>query len=271
MTELNFETAQEDFESWYFKITVPLEDWGVAIALPEYKPFCEGEWSLTCRDDQPHTGYFNGVTRMGYRTPVLCRAGELWMGITAREIESHLPHVAYALGADSVCVVGLGMGYYLYQLVAQGDVKKITVYEKDPDVIRLFKRSVQGIPEWQPVLDKLTIIEQDVLADDWTDNEWYEHVYVDIWPMLSDDTCIADVTHIMDRLTGGYSVSWWSQEMTFCEAIMLGEKRHITTLTGADWRAWAWTHPFNMWLPDSIDIDWYVEAAKIATQRSYNG
>lgn len=62
----------------------------------------------------------------------LARNGNTWMSITPMELESHITHVLEATG--DVLVGGLGMGYYITQIVSKPDVKSVVVIEKDMEV-----------------------------------------------------------------------------------------------------------------------------------------
>jgi spermidine synthase len=58
------------------------------------------------------------------------------MSLSPVEIESLAPHVAHMRG--HVVIAGLGIGLALYNALLRTAVRRITVVERDPEVIALF-------------------------------------------------------------------------------------------------------------------------------------
>lgn len=97
-------------------------------------------------------GYFDGKVRF----PVLLEDGNVWMSIVLSEIQSMALPVEKTSG--KVITYGLGLGYYVYMVSSKPDVESVTVIEKNPDVISLFRKKL--LPQF-PNKEKVQIIEDD--------------------------------------------------------------------------------------------------------------
>ena len=78
-----------------------------------------------------------------------------------------------------VLVLGLGLGYYPYRLMENKRVEKITIVEKNPHIIALFREQI--LPQF-PHKDKIRIVEADAfefLVE--TENGAFDFCYADIW------------------------------------------------------------------------------------------
>ena len=81
-------------------------------------------------------GYFRGQ-QTAAENYVLTRSDWVWMSLSPVEIESLAPHVAHIRG--HVVIAGLGMGLALYNALLRPAVRRVTVVERDADVITLFE------------------------------------------------------------------------------------------------------------------------------------
>lgn len=142
---------------------------------PPFRPFI---WDDVRPDEQlrelPPLGYF----REEFSYPVVLQGGREWMLVTPNEVETIRPAVEAALGR--VVTFGLGLGYYPYLVSEKQDVEQVTVVEKDPAVIRLFREHILpqfGHPE------KIRLINAD--AFDYLEKDMprngFDHAYADIW------------------------------------------------------------------------------------------
>ncbi|ERK29497.1 hypothetical protein [Clostridium intestinale] len=68
-----------------------------------------------------------------------------WMRLTPLEIEGCYESIKRAKG--TVGVVGLGLGYFIQEILKKKEVKKITVYETSKDVIEIYKHNLEKMIE----------------------------------------------------------------------------------------------------------------------------
>lgn len=118
-------------------------------------------------------GYFDEPVRF----PVLLENGNVWMSIVLSEIQSMALPIERATG--KVITYGLGLGYYVYMASAKRNVESITVIEKNPDVISLFKKKL--LPQF-PDQKKVRIVEGD--AFDFIRNQRdgeFDYAFSDFW------------------------------------------------------------------------------------------
>ena len=94
---------------------------------------------------------------------------KIWMRISPIEIESSYMFIKYAKG--KVGVVGLGLGYVVQELSKKNDVDEIVVYEKEKDVIDLYKSNFEEN-------NKIKIINKDAFE---AESEEFDYFYVDIY------------------------------------------------------------------------------------------
>ncbi|MDE1941372.1 MAG: hypothetical protein KGI66_04595 [Patescibacteria group bacterium] len=132
------------------------------------------------------------------------------MSLTAMEIESHMPHLAAARG--HTVVAGLGMGFALFNVLQNPKVTKVTLIEKDPDIISLMNVA----SDWQewPNLDKLSIVGGDAL--EWRAEEHVDFLYADIWPLLGQANALSDTQRMQANIQADL-IGYWGQELDFVE------------------------------------------------------
>ena len=126
----------------------------------------------------------DGYTPVGYytgdiRVPVLTDSkGEVWMSPTISEINSIQKHIDKAHG--KVCTVGLGLGYYVYMCLQKSEVEHITVYEKNKEIIHIFKDFI--LPQFKKAdRERVTIINADLFEVYPNQLEQYDYVFIDTW------------------------------------------------------------------------------------------
>lgn len=144
----------------------------------------------------------------------LARNGNTWMSITPMELESHITHVLEATG--DVLVGGLGMGYYITQIVSKPDVKSVVVIEKDMEVIEAYDKLMKTNPTYFSN-NKLTILHGDLfeILPDIKDMFTFEfsYAYLDIWLDMCFDTISNDFEKINDPGgIGADRVGFWGME-----------------------------------------------------------
>jgi hypothetical protein len=185
--------------------------------LPTYKRVSIGKWKCEPTPD--------GDRIMGYWRPhnyappgwmFLQKLKDnwlIWMSLTPMELESHMPHIAAAHG--TVVVAGLGMGFYLYNILRKPEVTKVIVLEKDRNVGRLFAHSIQ-IPDWQG-FHKADIVFGDAL--NYKPDFPVDFLYADIWPHLGDYQAL-NLTQKLQANIKAKEVGFWGQEFDFITWLM---------------------------------------------------
>ena len=166
-----------------------------AIQIPEKSV---GPWQLThqayapyelfLRDDLiltegllqvPATGYFAEP----FSYPSVLQDGREWMSIKPSEIESSQAAVDAARGR--VVTFGLGLGYFAFMAARKDTVASVTVVERDPAVIRLFREAI--LPQFS-CKDKIYVVQSD--AFDYLEHDMKsvspDFVFMDIWHDIAD-------------------------------------------------------------------------------------
>jgi len=132
----------------------------------------------------------------------------IWMSLTPMELESHQPHIAAAKG--TVVVAGLGMGFYLYNIIRKPEVTRVIVLEKDRNVVNLWKRTIDqnqwiGFRKVELVIGDAHSYQPDFPVD---------FLYADIWAHLGDMHAL-EVTQQLQANIKAKEVGFWGQEFDF--------------------------------------------------------
>ena len=144
----------------------------------------------------PQIGFF----AERHRYPVIKEGGREWMAIKPSEIATMRGPIAKAWG--HVVTFGLGMGYYAYMVSEKAEVTKVTIVEKDRDVIKLFGEEI--LPQFGQRA-KIEIVESDAIAYMESGFEW-DSVFVDLWHDAGDGRDIYKRIREIDR--GGEWEYW---------------------------------------------------------------
>lgn len=165
---IRFETAAQD---------------GWALDWQEYRPY-----ELFLRDDLILTPDLLQIPALGYfpeafRYPSVLQDGREWMSIKPSEIESTLPAIDAAFG--HVVTFGLGLGYFAYRAACKDSVASVTVVERDPAAVSLFRQHL--LPQMENGY-KISIIQED--AFDYLEQGMRsfapDFVFMDIWHDIAD-------------------------------------------------------------------------------------
>lgn len=143
-----------------------------------YEGFVYDEIEVNNELYQEHTpfGFFD--VRFPYLA--LLKDDEIWMSIIPHEINTMKKAINEAHGR--VLVLGLGLGYYLYNILLKNDVKCVDVIELDKNIISLFNKHL--IDEF-PHKEKINIIHADAIEYLKTKRN-YDYVFVDIYHNVHD-------------------------------------------------------------------------------------
>lgn len=203
------------------------------LHIPNYTVGSVGRWRLVRGGFSLDRGYYSGlwaVTGM----PVLMRdangdgrSWETWMSLSPHEIESQEPGCHYARG--HTVVMGLGMGWVAVNIALNPKVERVTVIERDPEVIELFgeSRALDGLPA--EVVDKIRIVPADAL--EWRPDEAVDFLYADIWRCLEEPQTLGDVRRMQANVRAGV-IYFWGQELAIHT---LAAKRPEACADSSEW------------------------------------
>jgi len=182
-----------------------------SLWLPHYRAGAWGEWSLRVAFLPAGRGYW-GATYATLGSAVLSgpvRNGDAaWMSIVPMEVESQEIGIAAARG--HTVVLGLGMGWAAANVALNPKAERVTVIERDPNVIALIAE--QGVFDQLPsaARDKITIVNADAL--DWRPDVAVDSLQADIWAKIVEPGKWDDV-HRLQANIGASSLYFWGQEM----------------------------------------------------------
>ncbi len=160
------------------------------------------------------------VPRLGFFTeevsfPAVYEGVTPWVSVCPSEIFSMQPDVAPAFGR--VLVLGLGLGYYPFLVSEKDNVEQITIVEKNPHIISLFRQEI--LPHF-PYANKIRIVEADAfdfLED--TEVGAFDFCYADIWEGWVDGAAAAKRIETHEkrlystefRYWIGDEIHWWRE------------------------------------------------------------
>jgi hypothetical protein len=151
-------------------------------------------------------GYFRGLQACT-ENYLLVRNKRVWMSLSPVEVESLAPHVAHMRG--HVVIAGLGMGLALYNALLRPAVQRVSVLERDGEVIALFAEITgSGWPE----SGRFSIERVD--AREWHSPRPVDFLYVDIWDRVGGPQAAAE-TRIICRNLRPNSAGYWGMEADF--------------------------------------------------------
>jgi hypothetical protein len=163
------------------------------------------------------------------RVPYLAINGVTWMSITPMEVQSMALAIHRAFG--HVITLGLGLGYYALRVAAKDSVKKVTVFEKTPDIAAWFKKAYKDRPE----LAKIEIVEGD--ARKCFKGFECDFCFADIYLSMLEEETLADVSRFRRANKIGRYHYWGYErvvrDMLFRPRPML---RHARLVVGRDLR-----------------------------------
>ena len=157
----------------------------------------------------PQIGFFDRA----FPYPAVLENGREWMLITPNEITTMRLAVAAARGR--VLAYGLGLGYFAYMAAEKPEVESVTVVERDPNVLSLFRRHI--LPQF-PHADKLTLVEAD--AFDFARTRMgaggYDVVFTDLWHDPGDGVDLYLRMKALEKYSPGSRFLYWIEETLRC-------------------------------------------------------
>ena len=167
-----------------------------------YRAVIAGDMMIDGYSEVPPLGFF--AERFDF--PAVLEGGNEWMTLTPVDLDTCEDAIAMASG--KVVTFGLGMGYYAYMVARKPEVDSITVVEKSPDIIRLFKKHI--LPYFENP-EKLRIICADAFeyAEHQMPEENYDFAFVDTWRDASDGTPMYEKMRALEHLSPKTRFEYW--------------------------------------------------------------
>ena len=178
--ELNPDEYKKDkFYQKFSPISVEKNDWYfTCLNYAPFEGFVYDELDVDESTYAEHTplGYFKDE----FNYFAVIQKDDIWMSVIPHEINTMKEAIKEAKG--DVLVLGLGLGYYLYHIHLEDDVKHIRVIEKDKNVIEMFKEHL--LPKFEHK-EKIEIIEDDAI--EYLDKgKEPDFVFADLWHNVGD-------------------------------------------------------------------------------------
>lgn len=185
--------------------------------MPQYPEGAVGRWRMQRGRVGLDRGYHSGSC-VSADSAVLLRQGvgdrwETWMSLSPFEIESQELACRHAHGSTVVMGLGLGMGWTTANMALQPAVCKVTVVERDAEVLELFDQCqvLAGLPE--SAASKVDLVQADAL-------EWkppmgapaIDFLFADIWLDIAEPRTLADVQRMQSNVQAK-QVYFWGQEL----------------------------------------------------------
>lgn len=184
------------------------------LYVPRYREGSAGPWKVMRSGFGLDHGYCSGLWTVN-DMPILLRANpqhpsgwETWMSLSPHEIESQALGCRYAYG--HAAVMGLGMGWVAINMALNPRVARVTVIERDPEVIALFDhaQALAGLPD--EVQAKLRIVQADAL--EWQPEQSVDFLYADIWRGIEEPQALDDVRRMQAHVKAD-AIYFWGQEL----------------------------------------------------------
>ena len=188
------------------------------IKIPDVK---KGRWELKSESYPAYRGViaadmiirddFTEIPPLGFfkeefRFPAVLEDGNEWMTLTPVDLDTSDEAIERARG--KVVTFGLGLGYYTYMVSEKDEVASITVVEKDPDVIALFREYV--LPQFSHP-EKVHIVNADAFeyAEKEMPKERFDLAFVDTWRDASDGAPMYERMKRLEHLSPDTEFIYW--------------------------------------------------------------
>ena len=163
--------------------------WRDPVLLPDFREI-------------PQIGYFEKA----FEFPAIHENGVEWMSVKPNEVETMKAPIQRSHG--SVLTLGLGMGYFAFHASQKEDVESVTVIEREPDVIALFKEHI--LPQF-PHKEKIKILQADAFAyvEKELSKERFDYIFADLWHDASDGL---EMYMKLKKLEGNIPTDYWIED-----------------------------------------------------------
>ena len=172
-------------------------------SYPPYRAMICGDMRLFSDfSELPPLGFFAEQ----FDFPAVLEDGNEWMTLSPVDIDTCEEVIEAAHG--DVITFGLGLGYYAYMVSEKSDVNSITVIEKSPEVIDLFKTHI--LPQFKNA-QKVKIICSDAFeyAEKIMPSENYTLAFVDTWRDASDGAPMYKKMKELEKLSPNTTFMYW--------------------------------------------------------------
>lgn len=188
----------------------------------------EGRWTLCEQRYKPYEAFVCGDLRRCEDGRVLPRIGFFerdfpylavledgreWMLVTPNEMVTMRPALRAARGR--VLAYGLGLGYFPFMAAEKPEVRSVTVVERDPAAIRLFREHI--LPQF-PHPEKLRVVEDDAFrfAETRMGAGGYDLVFTDLWHDPGDGLALWQRMRALEPLSPGSEFVYWIEDTLKC-------------------------------------------------------
>ncbi len=187
------------------------------IKIPNVK---DGAWEFRTESYAPYRAVVAGdvifdgfceVVPLGFFTerfdfPAVLEDGNEWMTLTPVDLDTCDDAIDAAEG--NVITFGLGLGYFAYMASEKPSVTSVTVIEKSPNVIKLFKKHI--LPQFENK-EKIHIIEADAFeyAEHVMPSENFDFAFVDTWRDSSDGAPMYSRMKPLEALSPNTKFMYW--------------------------------------------------------------
>ncbi|WP_313331694.1 hypothetical protein [Comamonas sp.] len=191
--------------------------------MPQYQLGEHGAWRLLHGGMGLDRGYYSGACINGGTTALLRKNAQggwdTWMSLSPFEIESQELACRHARG--HTVVMGLGMGWVTANIALNPAVQRVTVVERDPQVIALFQHMhvLDGLPA--EAAAKIHIVQADALQWRPAPQQPVDFLYADIWLQLAEPQALAEVQQMQAHVHAA-QLYFWGQEWVLAAPLQAG-------------------------------------------------
>ena len=173
------EITEKDYQDNYYRKNInpkPYKGQGYELTYLTVKPY-----QLLPYDDIEIDDDFIEVSRLGYfkeefRYLTVIKDDITWMSTDPNEINTMRDSINEASG--DVLTFGLGLGYFPIMCAIKPNVSSVTIIEKDPKIIDIFRKHILPLFEFK---DKIQFIQADAFNFAKKDLKRYGYLFIDIW------------------------------------------------------------------------------------------
>ena len=147
-----------------------------------------------------------GFFSEGFHFPAVLENDNEWMTLTPVDVDTCTAAIDKAHG--KVVTFGLGLGYYAYMVSEKETVSSVTVVEKSPKVIELFKKHI--LPNFTHG-EKVRIVNCDAFeyAEKVMPTEGFDYAFVDTWRDASDGAPMYERMKALEHLSPNTEFDYW--------------------------------------------------------------
>ena len=199
--------AKYENDPYYKNIKLKnVKDGAWEIRMEKYAPYraviCDDLMINEDLSEIPPLGFFTEE----FVFPAVLENGNEWMTLTPVDLDTCEEAIKEARG--KVVTFGLGLGYYAYMASEKAEVDSVTVVEKSPQVINLFKKYI--LPQFTHP-EKITVVECDAFeyAEKTMPSENFDLAFVDTWRDASDGAPMYKKMKALEPLSENTKFMYW--------------------------------------------------------------